>query len=206
MKNLIDRLSIGLSQTLPGKPAQFRMAHAIRRPDAEVPPDARRAAVLALFYPKESQWHIALIERSRANPHDRHSGQISFPGGRFDAKDQSLTETALRESEEEIGILRKHVQILGALTDLYIPVSNFHVFPFVGYMDRTPVLTPQAGEVEAIVEAPFSCFLEKSGLQHADISFGAGMILPNVPCFEVQGHIVWGATAMIMSELLALLE
>jgi 8-oxo-dGTP pyrophosphatase MutT (NUDIX family) len=206
MENLIERLIEGLSGSLPGRVAQFRMAHAVRRPDAEAPSDARKAAVLALFYPKAGQWHIALIERSSANPHDRHSGQISFPGGRFDVEDADLVETALRESEEEIGIHRNHVKVLGALTDLYIPVSNFHVFPFVGYMDQTPTLFPQAGEVEAIVEAPFSGFLGKVGLQQADISFGSGMILHDVPCFEVEGHIVWGATAMIMSELLAVLE
>lgn len=206
MENLIERLGEGLSRPLPGKDAQFRMAHAIRLADVLVPTDARQAAVLALFYPKNHQWHIALIERSASNPHDRHSGQISFPGGRLDAEDGTLLDTALRESEEEIGVPRGEVSILGALTDLYIPVSNFHVFPFVGYLPQTPVLMPQQGEVEAIVEAPFSVFWGMVGKQRADISFGAGMILPDVPCFEVEGRIIWGATAMIMSELLAVLE
>ncbi len=206
MDDLVQQLRTGLDRPLPGREAQFRLAHVARRLYMDAPPQARRAAVLALLYPKNNSWHITLIERTSHNAHDRHSGQISFPGGSYDPADASLMHTALREAEEEIGVRREQVRVLGALTDLYIPVSNFHVFPFVGYVDAAPFLVPQAGEVEDVLEVPFSVFQDEASIQTAEIVLGEHLILRDVPCYRVQGRVVWGATAMIMSELVAVLK
>lgn len=206
MDAFITCLSEGLTPPLPGREAQFRMAIMARRSYAPAPEDARKAAVLALFFPRNDEWHIALIQRSAANPNDRHSGQISFPGGSFDAEDEDLLHTALREAEEEINVPANSVQILGALTSLYIPVSNFEVFPFVGYTRSIPDFRPEPGEVQSIIEAPFRIFQEASFETTTEITLGEHLVLRDVPCFWVNGHIVWGATAMILSELLACIK
>jgi 8-oxo-dGTP pyrophosphatase MutT (NUDIX family) len=205
MDVFITRLSEGLARPLPGREAQFRMAIMARRSYAPAPEDARKAAVLALFFPRNEEWHIALIQRSAANPNDRHSGQISFPGGSFDHTDEDLLHTALREAEEEVNVPANSVHVLGALTSLYIPVSNFEVFPFVGYTTSAPDFKPEPGEVQSIIEAPFRIFQDASFEKTTEIHLGEHLILRDVPCFLINGHIVWGATAMIMSELLACL-
>lgn len=206
MDSFIQQLKASLSHPLPGRDAQFRMAHVARRTHMDAPPDARRAGVLALLYPKSDTWHIALIERTASNPNDRHGGQISFPGGSYDPSDGALVHTALRETEEEIGILRSNIHVIGALTELYIPVSNFEVFPFVGYITHAPDFVPQAEEVQSVIETPFSLFLDNASIQTTEIRFGEHLVLRDVPCFMVQGRVVWGATAMIMSELVALVR
>jgi 8-oxo-dGTP pyrophosphatase MutT (NUDIX family) len=202
--SFINQLKEALQKPLPGRNAQFRMAHLARRGYAEAPPSARKAAVLALFYPKNTVWQLALIQRTSSNPNDQHSGQISFPGGRFDPHhDESLLHTALRETEEEIGIPKHQIQALGALTELYIPVSNFLVFPFVGFSSETPDFNLQATEVQSILEVPFSHFQHPDNCSVADVKVGGKLTLNNVPCFVLNHHIIWGATAMILSELLA---
>ncbi len=207
MYELITQLQHALGKPLPGRVAQFHMAHVGRKLYAEPPDHARKAGVLALLYPRADQWHVALMLRVNDNAQDRHSGQVSFPGGSFDPLlDRSLLDTALRETEEEIGVPRQDVQVIGALTDLYIPVSNFHVHPFVGFVSDTPLMTPQLKEVQCILEAPLIWLQNPAAQKRVDIALSQGLVLPQVPCFMVQDHIVWGATAMILSELLALLE
>ncbi len=207
MYEVIAQLQNALSKPLPGRAAQLRMAHMGRKLYVEPPAHARKAGVLALLYPRAAQWHIALMLRVSGNAQDRHSGQVSFPGGSFDPlQDHSLLDTALRETEEEIGVSRQAVQVMGALTDLYIPVSNFHVHPFVGFVSDTPPMTPQSDEVQHILEAPLPWLQNPAARQHADIVLGKDLVLPQVPCFMIQDHVVWGATAMMLSELLALLE
>ncbi|MCK6693148.1 MAG: CoA pyrophosphatase [Thermoanaerobaculia bacterium] len=150
MQPFIDMLRDRLSGPLPGRDAQYKMASLRRLQELEFtpapPPDARVACVLNLLHLHEGRWHTILIERT-ANPRDRHSGQVSFPGGRWEENDGELANVALRETEEEIGIPAGQVQILGQLTDLYIPVSNFLVHPFVGILEGAPMFTPQPGEV-----------------------------------------------------------
>ena len=201
MDTFIRHLEEALSRPLPGREAQFRMAHVSRRFYKDAPSHARRAGVLALLYPKAGAWHIALIERTASNPNDRHGGQISFPGGSYDPSDGALIHTALRETEEEIGVPRSNIQVIGALTELYIPVSNFEVFPFVGYADHRPDFAPQAEEVQTIIETPFSVFQDPASVQITEIRFGPQLVLRDVPCYMVQGRVVWGATAMVLSEL-----
>ena len=202
MKEFISHLHHQLQQPLPGYAAQHRMAHAVRRSNPVPPVDARIASVLALFYPKESQWHIVLIERESSNPNDRHGGQISFPGGRYEEADVDLSHTALREAEEEVGVDAQKVTVLGRLTDLYIPVSNFLVNPFVGYMEATPIFNPQLEEVRSILEVPFSLLNDPQTIRSKDMHLAENIVLRNVPFFNVFDKVVWGATAMMLSELL----
>lgn len=202
MNEFIDRLHHQMRQPLPGQGAQFKMASLTRVRPTIPPPTARQAGVLALFYPKAGEWHIVLIERMDANPNDRHGGQISFPGGKFEKADGTLLQTALRESQEEIGIDAATVNVLGPLTQMYIPVSNFLVNPFVGYLDYTPVFSPQAEEVKSVLEIPFNLFYEPGIISQTDIRVGGNMMLRDVPYFDLQGKVLWGATAMMMNELI----
>ncbi|MCB0621493.1 MAG: CoA pyrophosphatase [Saprospiraceae bacterium] len=194
-----------LQSPLPGREAQYRMAHAVRRSHADPPPDARIACVLALLYPQRAGWHLALIERMASNPNDRHGGQISFPGGKQEKDDPSLLFTALRETEEEIGVPAQGVNVLGELTELYIPVSNFIVHPFVGYLDFTPEFQPQPEEVRSIVEVPLSLLQDPTSIQTTDLRLAPNLVLKQVPYYNVGGKVVWGATAMMLSELLEVL-
>lgn len=202
IKYLRERLAL----PLPGRDAQYRMASLRRLEElglVPIPPaDARVACVLHLLHRQGEQWHTVLIERTH-NPNDRHSGQISFPGGRYELGDGSLEEVALREAEEEIGVGREQVELLGRLTELYIPVSNYVVHPFVGLLRDLVSFTPQPGEVAQVLTPALSSFREH---KRKDIPLYNGMILPDVPYFEVEGRTVWGATAMILSEFLEVIS
>lgn len=202
----IERLERSFQQPLPGVEAQYRMAHVVRRRQVTPPADVRRAAVLALFYPRQGAWHLVLMERDASNPNDRHGGQISFPGGKFEPADGSLLQTALREAHEEVNAPTEGVRVLGPLTELYIPVSNYLVHPFVAWVDFTPRFVPQESEVKAILEVPFQTFLQPQSRSTVNLRIRPGLVLQNVPCFTLQGKIVWGATAMILSELLEVTE
>lgn len=201
--DFICNLEKKLQGPLPGPEAQYRMAHVARR-SAPLPPanDVKLASVLALFYPKGGDWHLVFIERASANPKDRHRGQISFPGGRYEEEDQQPVNTALREAEEEVGVNARNIQVIGNLSELYIPVSNFLVKPFVGFTPDTPRFRPQAEEVKDILEVPFSLFQDPLTIQQVDLPLSENITLKNVPYFNVFGKILWGATAMMMSELL----
>lgn len=203
MDYFIKQLQDRLLAPLPGPEAQYEMAHGSRKGLYGHPGDAKQAGVLALLYPKAEDWHVVFIERV-SNQKDRHSGQISFPGGRFEASDQTLANTALREAEEEIGITQKDVQVLGALSQLYIPVSNFLVHPYVGFIDYTPSFLPEASEVADILETPFKTFLKEENVAQKAIHLSGNLILKDVPHFNVANKVIWGATAMMMNELVVL--
>lgn len=183
------------------------MAHLARRGEFPIPDSARKAGVLAMFYPNaQGEWHLALIERVSHHPGDRHGGQISFPGGRYEEGDGTLMQTALRETREEIGVDTSDVKVLGALTELYIPVSNYLVHPFVGILPYTPVFSPQWSEVQSVVEASLESLLQASTRQITDLQLSTNILLKEVPYFNVSGKVVWGATAMILNELLEVME
>lgn len=205
-QNLLDQLRRGLrAGKLPGQAAQRKMAPPLRGTYGDPPPDARRASVMALLYPIEAALHILYIQRtSPAN--DRHAGQISFPGGSVDPGDVDAVDTALRELEEEVGVGRTDIEVLGGLTQLYIPVSNFLVDPFVGVMPYQPALTPQISEVARTLELPLRSFLGNSALRIGPRKLASGMTIPEVPYWAVAGEEVWGATSMMTAELLEILE
>jgi 8-oxo-dGTP pyrophosphatase MutT (NUDIX family) len=206
MDAFITHLQQKLSGPLPGFNAQMIMAHSTRKlyPNS-VPADARKAGVLVTLFQKDNSWHILLIERRKAD-RDKHGGQIGFPGGKFEQDDGTIRNTALRETEEEVGIRHEHVKILGALSELYIPVSNFQVFPFVGYLEHKPFYKLQAEEVKDVLEMPVSFFLESKNKKFTDIQIGRNLVLKNVPYYDLEGKVLWGATAMILSELIFLVN
>jgi 8-oxo-dGTP pyrophosphatase MutT (NUDIX family) len=160
--------------------------------------DYRKAAVLMLLYPKNSVTHLALILRN-SYP-SIHASQIAFPGGKVEKYDASLAHTALRETEEEIGIDSRKIEIIKPFTEIYIPPSNFLVSPFLGYSNEELSFTPSPSEVAQIIELPLSVFLKDEIVVTVNMStsYANNMM---VPAFQVDEHIVWGATAMMMSEL-----
>ncbi|MCP9767672.1 CoA pyrophosphatase [Lacihabitans sp. LS3-19] len=157
----------------------------------------RQSAVLIAFYPNEGKAHLPLILRP---PYDgTHGGQMALPGGKMEFTDENLVRTALREAQEEIGVKAMDVNILGELTDVFIPVSNFIVKPIVGYLDYKPDFFPDQKEVEKIYEVSFSDFLniDKKGIRNITV----GKRQMEVPGFDIQSQWVWGATALIMNEI-----
>ncbi len=203
---LIDWLKDRLQQPLPGFLGQERMAARVKPMPPEIPQDARPSAVLSLLFPVEEQLNLLLIKR--VTDGKAHSGQIGFPGGKQDSIDADLKATALREAQEEVGILSSEVDILGHLTPLYIPVSNFQVHPFVAFAGKKPEYNISKSEVEHVLEIPVS------ELFHADRKTVVNVTSPVMPeilrsvrAYKLDnGSIIWGATAMIISELETILE
>jgi 8-oxo-dGTP pyrophosphatase MutT (NUDIX family) len=196
------------SNDLPGRVAQHDMAHGARKTwlnHYKRPENAKVAATLTLLYPKQNQWHVALMERV-SHVKDKHGGQVSFPGGKAEKSDVDLKYTALREAEEELGIPKSAVSILGQMTELYIPVSNFLVYPFIGFTKKAPDFIPQPTEVQRVIEAPLSVLLDKQNRKFKDIHLPNSIKLEGVPYFDVNGNVVWGATAMILSEFTAIID
>lgn len=193
---------------LPGRKAQYDMAHGARKAwltNYHVPKHTKLAATLTLLYPKNEIWYIALMKRV-VHAKDKHSGQVSFPGGKVEESDINLQHTALREAEEELGISQDEVQILGKMTEVYIPVSNFLVQPFIGFSTKQPDFQPQITEVQQIIETPLSVLLDKTNRKTTDLTLPNNIKLSNVPYFDVNGNIVWGATAMILNEFTKIIE
>ena len=158
----------------------------------------KKAAVLMLFYPKNSLTHLALILRASYN--GVHSSQIAFPGGKIEPDDVDLEQTAIRETHEEIGVHPSNIVVVRAFTEVYIPPSNYMVHPFFGYSPNELEFQLQEDEVAGIVELPLTDFLDDKILvtNRMKTSY-AGAI--DVPGFQVAEHFIWGATAMMLSEL-----
>lgn len=163
----------------------------------------RKAAVLMLFYPKNLETHLVLIVRN-SYP-GVHSSQIGFPGGKVEAFDASLEATALRETQEEIGIFSQQISIVKAFSDLYIPPSNFTVFPFLGYSAKELIFKPDPREVFGIIELSLNDFLDDHNFT-TQIMETSYMKEIELPVFKFGDHIVWGATGMMLSELKEVLK
>ena len=199
----LHQLRRDLQGPLPGKAAQYHMAPRPRpgagfrdRPAV----DARRGAVLLLFYPWQDQIHLPLI--LRPNYGGVHSGQVGLPGGGQEAMDADLTATALREAYEEVGVRNAAVTVLGPLSELFVSASNYLVQPEVGWTDFRPAFHLEPYEVAALIEAPLADFLQPENRQEEVWQLRNHDV--TVPFFHIQEHIIWGATAMILSEMLAL--
>lgn len=157
-----------------------------------------KAAVLMLFYPKNNETHLILIKRASYN--GVHSSQIALPGGKPEQEDANLIETALRETHEEIGVHPSNIEIIRSFSEVYIPPSNFMVFPFMGISMNELNFKIQEEEVEAVVELPLNVFLDDSIIITKTMTTSyANDIL--VPGFSVGDNFIWGATAMMLSEL-----
>ena len=198
---LIDWLKDRLHLPLPGASAHEKMIGRVVPMPVAVPTDARPSAVLILLYPHEDQLHLLLIKRTEDGR--AHSGQISFPGGRQDPGDADLRATALREANEEVGIMSADVNILGQLTPLYIPVSNFLVYPFVAFSRERSDYSLSASEVSYVLEVPLNAITDPKSKTQATVNSPADpTFVRQVNAYRLtSGAIVWGATAMILSEL-----
>ncbi|RTY93327.1 CoA pyrophosphatase [Flavobacterium sp. RSP46] len=158
----------------------------------------RIAAVMMLFYPKKDSVHFVLIVRNSYK--GVHSAQIAFPGGKYELQDGNYAITALRETHEEVGIHPDKIEIIKPFTQIYIPPSNFMVYPFLGISKEELVFVLEPAEVASIIEIPLSTFLSDAIVIEAKLSTSYANDI-NVPAFKIEEHIIWGATAMMLSEL-----
>ena len=190
---------------------QGENAHAIFSPpyrplfsyDEILAKNPKFAAVNILLYLKENEWYFPLMVRTE-NERDRHSGQISLPGGKKEEDDKTFEDTAIRETSEEMGIDEHYVRIIREMSPIYIPPSNFYVRPFVSYTKKNPQFLLQEAEAMELIEFPVSSLLNLTETPEM-------MALPSsrgveVPVINFNGYIIWGATSMILSEFSILLK
>ncbi len=165
---------------------------------------ARKAGVMALFYPNpEGETYLVLILRRTYK--GVHSAQVGFPGGKYENEDKNLMETALRETEEEVGVPQSMMTVIKSMSPIYIPPSNFMVHPYIAVSRETPSFVKQDDEVEAILEVKLTDFLNETNtlITKVPTSFNVEI---DVPAFKLNNHMVWGATAMMLNELKDLLK
>ena len=202
-KNKIEEIK---TTELGGLNAQFKLAPKLRlKYDADKirANNPRKAAVLALFYPN-AQGKACFLLTQRARYKGTHSAQVSFPGGKIDKTDENLQKTALRETFEEVGIIESSISVIRELTNVYIPPSNFLATPFIGFVDKKPEFDLNY-EVEKIIEVLVSDLLKDANITSVSMTTSY-MDSEEVPCFKLKDYIVWGATAMMLSEIKELLK
>jgi 8-oxo-dGTP pyrophosphatase MutT (NUDIX family) len=162
----------------------------------------RKSAVLILFYPYQGEIYFPLILRPAYD--GVHSGQVAFPGGRYELSDENLIRTALREAQEEVGLRLTDVSILGCLTELFIPPSNFYVLPVIASMPYRPDYFPDPREVEDVFEVKLSEITDEGIVGASNLQIRGEQV--HAPHYDVHGYKIWGATAMMISELLAVIN
>lgn len=205
MNSFIEQLKHQLTRPLPGQKAQLLMVPekiaALRSslPQSDHP---KKSAVLILLYPFQNGISTVLIER--AVYAGVHSGQIAFPGGKAEESDPDLRFTALRETQEEVGIPIEDVEIIGNLTDVYIHPSNYLVTPYIGYLPFSPEFLINEREVQKVIRMDI-LNLEKVVRSSKKITYSNGLTI-QTPFFDLEGYTIWGATAMMMSEFIAIAE
>jgi 8-oxo-dGTP pyrophosphatase MutT (NUDIX family) len=198
----VDKLEAAFTRELPGEAAQNRLAPIPRRewPTGFNPARIRNAAGLLLLYPVDGDAHVVLTVR--ADTLGRHGGQVSLPGGVVDPG-ETFEQAALREAHEEIALPLDGVRVIGALTPLDIPVSGFRLHAMVAVRSSRPALRPADGEVARILEPAVDELLDASCVRSTE-RVRAGQTL-TIPAFHIRDHEIWGATAMVIAEFLALL-
>ena len=201
-ESFTEDLNQKFQKPLPGPLAHARMltnseSRLKARPDART----RKSAVLILFYPYQSEVFLPLILRPAYD--GVHSGQVAFPGGRHEPSDEDLIRTAKREAQEEVGLRLSDVAVAGTLSEIFIPPSNFLVLPVVAHIPYRPDFSPDPREVEKVLEVPLREIEDKTIIGSSEIQAGSHFI--QAPHYLIQNYKVWGATAMIISEMLDVL-
>ncbi len=204
IKNALRMLEEKFTGPMPGFKAQMRMTPHPRpgnRLYFEVEKSSIKAGVLLLFYPCKDKLYLVLTRRT--DNVDFHKGQISLPGGRQEPE-ESLEQTALREAQEELRIDPDSVRVLGRLTPLFIPPSNYCIYPVVGFSESRPDFHPAAQEVAEVIEIPVKHLLDPESTHKETWSIRGAEI--EVPFYLFRGHKIWGATAMVLAELIEVLK
>lgn len=200
--NIIDKLKDLVLDELPGMETHLTMTP-YRRLTKEIPDNRRESSVLILLYEKEGEIYFPLILRKSYN--GVHSNQMGFPGGKKENFDESFYHTAIRETQEEIGVSTSKVNLIGELSSLYIPPSNFMVYPYLAYLKTPEILIKDPREVEEIIEIPLFSLLDDNLLGETTVELSSKMKL-KTPYFNLQNKVVWGATAAILAEFKVLLK
>jgi 8-oxo-dGTP pyrophosphatase MutT (NUDIX family) len=201
-----DKLRKALKRELPGKSSHLRLApkdrvSGIKRQAQSSNP--KKSSVLLVLFNEDEELKILFILRSVYD--GAHSGQISFPGGQFDLRDENSVDTALRETFEEVGVRVEPEQILGQLSTMYIPPSNFLVETFVAFIPEISDLVLDAKEVQKAFKIPIRSFIKEDAIQVKTV-LSRNKKEIKAPCFYIDGLKIWGATAMILNELLDIIK
>lgn len=191
---------------LPGLDIMLQMAPNGRKTAIHSNIEYTAASVMLLLYPKNGELYFPLIIRTSNNHLDKHRGQIGLPGGKMESSDENHWTCALRETSEEIGIDQSKIEFIGQLTKNDIPVSAFSVRPFIGYLNAKPKFILQVEEVADIIEVRLKSILDPQIKKTGPVVLSNGLILEDVPYFEILSQKVWGATAMILNEFITLIE
>ncbi len=191
-------LSQKLKAGLPGYEAQRLMEPPMRNTFELDSSKAKKAATVLILY-FEEEWKFILIRRS-SHPLDKHKGQIGFPGGSIE-KGEKANDAAIREANEEIGISSDKFELVGKLSDLFIPVSNFLVMPYVAFGEvKIDELIKEEAEVDEIISIKLNDLLDSNRVQKKSMRMANGMNINDIPYFDIDGLEIWGATAMMLSE------
>jgi 8-oxo-dGTP pyrophosphatase MutT (NUDIX family) len=205
MHNFATSLKNELSKGLPGTEIQWQMASSdrfVRDFPRVAGTDARVAAVLILLFPVNQSVHTIFMQRPEYK--GVHGGQISFPGGKQEPEDENTIQTALREANEETGVDPTKVEVIGTLTPLFIPVSNMIVTPVIGWTDEKPVFKYRPEEVVFLIDADLMRLIDPSIVQTKPFEIRGELV--EVKYFNYDDNTIWGATAMILQELLAIFK
>ena len=208
-KDFAIRISKIKNLPLPGEASHLKMAPEFRLEELRRARAANRnpkqAGVMALFYPKgQDRTHLLLIQR-KSHPKDVHSNQIGFPGGKMEKSDEDLRATAIRETYEEVGVPMDRIEVVRGFSEIYIPPSNFEVQPFMGLYRNPEPFIAQESEVAALIEVPLEEVLSNANLYTENLTTSYAKNV-SVPAFKLNGHTVWGATGMMLSEIRAMLK
>lgn len=205
-QKLIDFFEQKMKEPLPGLSAQLKMEPPHRNNEFQKNPDFdnfRKSAILIILWIDQKSLKTAFILRPEYDGF--HSNQIAFPGGKSEKSDKDLIQTALREANEEVGINSEIVKVMGSLTPLFIPPSRFMVYPVIGISKNKPDFKTDPHEVKTLLIADISTFLNTENIIKQQFVI-RNTTINDIPCYKMGDHLIWGATAMILSELLELIE